>query len=634
MKTARESDTSTPEKSVQRKPDEIVRLIFEGIASDTGEALFHSLVQNLAIVLKVKYAFVSEFTKVSSRVRTLAFWHGKDFIENFEYDLVGTPCERVLKGKICYYPQRVQSLFPRDMQLKGLHAQSYIAIPLIDESEKVLGHLAVLDDQPMPDAQQDMSIFRIFAARATAELVRRKMEQALRDSEERFATILESTMDAVITIDRNFELILLNKAGEEVFGSAPSHLRSSFADYFSASFKSIFETYLESCDRGLDELCQIWAPEGITAIRADRTEFPIEATISETRVGKEKLYTIVLRDIDQRKQAEQAIQKLQFEKAYLKERIDSYYNFAEIIGQSPTMQKVFANIGKVADTDSTVLITGETGTGKELVARAIHNLSRRKNEMLVTVNCAALPEGLSESELFGHEKGAFTGATSRKRGRFELADKGTIFLDEVGDLSAQTQKKLLRVLQEREFERLGGTKTLMVDVRVLAATNHNLEEDIKAGRFRADLFYRLNIFVLYLPPLRERLGDIPLLVEHFLFKFSKKQGKSIRSVNQRAMNLLLRHDWPGNVRELANSMERAVILCDTTEIQPQHIVINQMSIGKSDDLTLEHIEREHINRVLQITKGVVGGSHGAARILGLNRTTLIARMKKLGLDNV
>jgi transcriptional regulator with GAF, ATPase, and Fis domain len=297
------------------------------------------------------------------------------------------------------------------------------------------------------------------------------------------------------------------------------------------------------------------------------------------------------------------------------------------------MQKVFDSIEMVAQTDSTVLLLGETGTGKELIARALHNRSRRNQSVMVKVNCAALPANLVESELFGHEKGAFTGAVSQKKGRFELAHRGTIFLDEVGELPLETQTKLLRVVQEQEFERLGGAQTHKVDVRVIAATNRQLAEDVRRGAFRADLFYRLNVFPMEVPPLRLRRDDIPLLARYFLRKFSQRMGKRIHGISSDVHNQFLHYDWPGNVRELANVMERAVILCKGDSIEPAHLAVSdgQKTVGAEAFLTLEESERRLIMRALQQTGGVLAGPKGAAELLGINRSTLWSRMKKLGI---
>jgi formate hydrogenlyase transcriptional activator len=328
--------------------------------------------------------------------------------------------------------------------------------------------------------------------------------------------------------------------------------------------------------------------------------------------------------------------KLQAEQTYLQEEIQRVANFEEMIGTSAGMQRVFQNIDRVAKTDSTVLITGETGTGKELVARGIHHMSNRRERPLIVVNCGALPAGLIESELFGHEKGAFTGATARRKGRFELADGGTIFLDEVGELPLETQTKLLRVLQEQEFERVGGTETIHVNVRLITATNKNLQQLAGSGAFRSDLFYRLNIFPIWLPPLRERWDDLPQLTGYFLQKFSTRMGKRVEGVSREVFNDFLAYDWPGNVRELANVLERAVILCDGRLLQKDSVGILQSSAiqtAVSDEvLNLTEAERRQIRKALSKTNWVVGGPGGAAKLLGLNRTTLIAKMKKLGIQ--
>jgi len=323
--------------------------------------------------------------------------------------------------------------------------------------------------------------------------------------------------------------------------------------------------------------------------------------------------------------------RLEQEKIYLQEEIKTQHNFEEIIGESPPIRKVLKAVEMVAPTDATVLLIGETGTGKELLARAVHNLSPRKDRALVKVNCAALPPGLIESELFGHEKGAFTGALARKIGRFELADGGTIFLDEIGDLPMDLQAKLLRVLQEGEFERVGGTSTLKVDVRVIAATNRDLEKAFQENAFRPDLYYRLSVFPVSIPPLRERKQDIPPLVRYFVMKYGGKLGKKIEKIPQKTMEALLNYPWPGNVRELENVIERAVIISKGSQLDLGEW-LPKPGVTRTGErmLTMEELEREHIIRALELTGWRVSGERGAAKLLGLKPTTLDARMKKLG----
>ena len=348
-------------------------------------------------------------------------------------------------------------------------------------------------------------------------------------------------------------------------------------------------------------------------------------------------------DITERKESEVKVQKaheelqqlryqLEAENIYLQQELQLDPTFGEIVGQSDAIKYVLFKVTQVAPTDTTVLITGETGTGKELVARAIHGASPRKDRPLIKVNCGALAPSLIESELFGHEKGAFTGAGSRKLGRFELANRGTIFLDEIGDLPLELQVKLLRVIQENEFERLGGTRTIKADVRIIAATNRNLKLEVENGEFREDLWYRLNVYPITVPPLRQRKEDIPLLVEHFVNGYAKKFGKTITSVSPRALKTFQSHSWPGNVRELANAIERAIIHAKGPVLHSVDNFEKSSEEPRFAAKSLEEVEREHIIRTLESTGWRIEGPHGAAFILGLNPSTLRTRMSKLGIQ--
>ena len=307
--------------------------------------------------------------------------------------------------------------------------------------------------------------------------------------------------------------------------------------------------------------------------------------------------------------------------------------FEQIIGKSPALESVLDQVEQVAPTDSTVLIQGETGTGKELIARAVHESSLRFGRPFIKLNCAAIPFDLLESELFGHEKGAFTGAIAQKVGRFELADKGTLFLDEVGDIPAGLQPKLLRVLQEQEFERLGGTRTHQVDVRLVAATNRNLEDMVKHNEFRSDLYYRLNVFPIPLPPLRDRREDIPALVEHFVDIYARRMDKQIEHIPPETMSALVSYQWPGNIRELQNFIERSVILTSGNVLHPPLTSLKSAVAAESiGAITLEDAERDHICKTLEQTRWVVAGPNGAAARLGIKRSTLYFRMQKLGIS--
>lgn len=449
-----------------------------------------------------------------------------------------------------------------------------------------------------------------------------------RENETRLRAIAKALPDLVFLIDQDGR-------HAEVLSSHENQLYLSWneADIQGRLLHDIFE--ISMADRFLSLVRQT-----IRTRRPGRIEFELSvqgenryfeartAPLSERIGGKECIVWIV-RDITEGKR----IEDLKRQNSYLQEELQNKLRDSEIVGRSEAMQSVFKYIGMVAHTDTTVLLQGETGTGKELVARAIHQTSSRRAYPLIKVNCGALPANLVESELFGHEKGAFTSAGEQKKGRFELAHRGTLFLDETGDLPPEAQSKLLRVLQENEFERVGGTRTIKVDVRVIAATNRDLLTLVKEGSFRADLFYRLNIFPIKIPPLRERKEDINMLAHHFVKKSAARMGKRIDSISPAAFEKLKKYNWPGNVRELANVLERAVIVCNGQTIQKSNIsVLNEIPTASNPAfLSLEEMERRHIQAVLEKTGGIISGPRGAAAILKVNRSTLWSRMQKLGI---
>jgi predicted ATPase len=536
LENARLFDEMKQEADHRRQAEEVLRSIVEGTAAVTGDDFFASLVRHLASALGVRYAFVTECRgDAKIKAKTLAFWKGDGLVDNFEYEITDTPCLNVLGGEICYHPQGVQKVYPKDKDLVDLKAESYLGIPLRDTRGEIIGHLAVLDDKPMLQTPRRLSLLKIFAARAGAEVERHHAEEELR--------------------------------------------------------------------RALSEV-------------------------------------------------ERLKNRLHAENVYLQEEIRREHNFEEIVGSSPVLLETLQMIERLAPTDSTVLIEGETGTGKELVARAIHSRSSRRDRPLVKVNCGAISAGLVESELFGHVKGAFTGAIDRRTGRFELADGGTLFLDEVGELPLETQVKLLRVLQEGEFEPVGSSKTVRVDVRIIAATNRKLEDAVREGRFRSDLFYRLNVLPLRVPSLRERRSDIPQLVMFFITRFAKNFGKQIDGVSQETMDLLINYPWPGNVRELQNVIERGVVLSHSSNLVLDRDLLPASGAGpkleisgsqkgisqpgypdsSNEPLSLEEVERQHILTTLNQTGWVIEGANGAARILNLHPNTLRSRMKKLGIQ--
>lgn len=618
-------------------------LIYHGTATVTGDAFFHALVGTIATAMRVRYAFIAEFTNDNTAVRTLAFWADNDYRANLEYELAGTPCEVILSGTTCCHPQDIQARFPTDKTLADLSAESYLAVPLISGTGQVLGQLAILDDVGLAAPDNALSLLKTFATRAARELdykrierARQRAEAALKQSEQRLASILESAMDAIITIDKQHRIMLFNSAAEQVFRcSADRALGERFDRFLSGKFRNLLDEHLK-CSSTVRK--QVWAPEGITALRADGEEFPIELVISPVEMEEVFFHAIFLRDVNEREEAERALRELRLEHRKWQEEISRRVGLGniEIIGDSVEIQSIWKIIGLVANTDATVLLNGETGTGKELIAKALHNGSTRKDKMLIIVNCAALPSELIESDLFGHEVGAFTGATTQRTGRFELADGGTIFLDEIGELTPRAQVKLLRVLQEQTFERVGGSQTIEVNVRVIAATNRNIEAMVETGTFRDDLFYRLNVFPIRVPPLREHKSDIPLLASAFLQRLARKLGKQFDGISPDSMEQFMQYPWPGNVRELQNTIERAAIVSSGGMIVIDDLLTARPRLGatitpSNNTGTLREIERQHIQHVLEQCGWVVEGQRGAAMSLGLNPSTLRLRMHKLGI---
>ena len=616
-----------------KEREAMLRAIAEGTAAEVGANFFRSLVKNLARALGVEYAFVSEFCVDRTKVRTLAFWAGNQPKDNFEYRIAGTPCEKVLAGELYHCADKVADRFPLHREdLDSLGVQSYLAIPVTSAGGEVLGHLAVMDRKPMAIEQLDLPVFKIFGARAGAEIERLHMEIVLKDNEDRLRDLFDEAPIAYVNEGLDSKFIRANRTALKTLGITPDQVESTYGASFipdTPDAQLRLKQAFESIGKGID------TSGVVLELRRKDNGKPLWIQWWSRPDPSGAFTRTMFVDITERILMEQEKARLEAQNVYLQEEIKVTHNFEELIGGSTSLKKVLKNVERVAPTDSTVLITGETGTGKELIARAIHNLSPRKGRPLVKVNCAAIPAGLIESELFGHEKGAFTGALTKKMGRFELADKGTIFLDEIGELPLDLQSKLLRVLQEGEFERVGGAQTFKVSVRVIAATNRDLEQQSKTGHYRPDLYYRLNVFPIHLPALREREGDIPLLAQYFARKFAANLGKKIDRIPERMIAALQRYQWPGNIRELEHVIERAVILSEGSELEPIDWLSQpggRAGLGKA--LTLEEVERQHIVDILDQTNWRVSGEKGAAKILGLNPTTLEARMKKLGIARV
>jgi PAS domain S-box-containing protein len=625
----------------------LLEIISEGTASTTGEEFLAALVRSLAQALRVDGAWVTEYLQESNRLRAYSFWLRDHYVPEYEYDINGSPCEAAIQRRgLVRFPENVIQLFPLDPDLATLNAAGYMGIPILDTDEKILGHLAVLDSKPMPEDPQLEAVFRIFALKASAELRRMRAESQVRLSEERFSRLFESAMDAIVELDEALDICRTNKSALKTFGIEEVEVASlSFLQFLSPDSARKLRSLIQTLGSNAPQ--NVWVAGGFEALRSDGTSFPAEASLSRFPIGHEFHFTLILRDIRLQIEAERTIAALTSESAYLQEEIGGIYNFGEILGRSRACQTMLNRIHQVAPAEATVLIQGETGTGKELVARAIHRASRRSTKPLIKVNCAAIPAALVESEFFGHEKGAFTGATQRRIGRFGLADSGTIFLDEIGELSLDLQSKLLRVLQEGEFEPVGSSQTRKVDVRVIAATNRDLQAETRAGRFREDLYYRLNVFPIHVPPLRERIEDVGILAESFVRTFCNKSGRDVLQLTPDSIRRLRAYHWPGNVRELQNIIERAVILSagpalilDET-LPPAAVPAAEVfttTTGSSHepsmprtDQQLRELETANILQALERCGWKISGESGAARMLGLPPSTLSSRMKALGI---
>ena len=630
--------------SVQSRPEALIRYLLEGTSSHTGQEFLRALVRSVALAMDVAGVWVTEYLPERNVLRSLAFWMNGQYIPEYEYNIAGTPCEVVVEeARLVHYPDRVIELFPNDADLTTFNAVSYAGVPLLKSDGAVFGHLSALDTKYLELPPDLESVFRIFADRAAAELNRVRAESGVRESEQRFSGVFESAMDAIFETDAQFRIQRANSSAASIFGFTAAELvnRELMALLTPASAQK-----LGDIARKLDLQSRqfAWVPGGLDAVRSDASTFAAEASISRFDIQRCCRYSLILRNVQDQLAAENRLRELEQETAYLLSEIAEHQNSGEIIGNSQPIRAVVNAVCQVAPTPATVLITGETGTGKELVARAIHQISARASRPFIRVNCAAIPAALCESEFFGHERGAFTGAASRRAGRFELAHGGTIFLDEVGELPLELQPKLLRVLQEGEFEPVGSSQTRKVDVRVIAATNRDLSAAVNAGKFREDLFYRLHVFPISVPPLRERGGDVELLAQRFIERYCARSGKASLELTADCLRRLRSYHWPGNVRELENVIERAVIIARDTRLplreilpaHPFHPARQRTHTASESPLHTKHelrkLEKESLVRALEQANWKVAGAQGAARKLGMPPSTLSSRMKALGIQ--
>jgi PAS domain S-box-containing protein len=630
--------------AVQSRPETLLRYLLEGTSSKTGEEFLRALVRSAALAMNVAGVWVTEYLPERKVLRSLAFWMNGEFVQDYEYRIEGTPCEVVIgQVRLVHYPQRIIELFPNDPDLSAMNAVSYAGVPLLRSDGTVMGHLSALDTKPLELFPELESAFRIFAARAAAELNRLRAESGVRESEQRFSRLFDSAMDAIFELDDQFRVQMANGSAAALFGLSSEDLANSTMTALltpaSAQKLCAVAQELDCASRPF-----AWVPGGLNALRRDGSCFAAEATVSRFDVRGCRRFSVILRNVQDQLAAESRLRELEEETAYLLSEINEQQSGGEIVGNSPAIRAVITAVHQVASTPATVLITGETGTGKELVARAIHQASDRAAKPFIRVNCAAIPAALCESEFFGHERGAFTGAATRRTGRFELAHSGTIFLDEVAELPLELQPKLLRVLQEGEYEPVGSSQTRKVDVRVIAATNRNLSAEVEAGRFREDLYYRLHVFPISVPPLRDRDTDAEVLAQAFLKRNCAKMRRAPLELTADCLRRLRSYHWPGNVRELENVIERAVIIArdgrlSLRDVLPLRKFPQIVERTNSDTIPmartkseLREMERETLLRALEETNWKVAGEHGAAKKLGVPASTLTSRMKALSIQ--
>jgi PAS domain S-box-containing protein len=613
--------------------------VLEGTARETGKRFFAALVEHLARALGMHAAIVTEYVPETGRARPLGFFAGDERIEHREYDVDGTPCGIVLRGaQYVHCASDVQQAFPTDADLRSLGVVSYMGVPLLDGDGGVLGHLAVMDRAPMTEAPRHLALFHVFARRAAAELQRLRAEADGRERERRLGHLVEGVTDAIVELDAGLRVTMTNPAASRILGRASEDMLGREIGAFLAP----------GGEAALRERCAAleaapgrdrWErmPDGLMVAGGTGEEIAVDAALSRLGHRPTSPWALVLRERAARQEAERTIAALAAE--FL---ADELHDDGAILGRSPALGHVLDDVRKVAPTGATVLILGETGTGKELIARAVHDGSPRRDRPFLTVNCAAIAPTLIESELFGHEQGAFTGATRRREGRFALADGGTLLLDEVGELPLEAQAKLLRVLQEGEIERVGSSTPRRVDVRVVAATNRDLEASVARGEFREDLFYRLNVFPIRVPPLRERGDDVLLLATAFAARVATRLGRRILPLDDEAVARLRAHAWPGNVRELQNAIERGVIAATGERLNLDRALPRRGEAAAPPLATtgderirtvreLRELERANVLRALDSTGWRVSGDRGAAALLGVHPSTLSSRMKSLGI---
>ncbi|HTF20060.1 MAG TPA: sigma 54-interacting transcriptional regulator, partial [Chryseolinea sp.] len=611
---------------------------FDTISLLTGEEFFQRLVAQISSSLDVDTVWMAEYHVEQNAMSTMTFLHKGTYMTNMSYLIEGTPCEAIVQSReMVHYPRCIRDLFPSNhSMLARFSSESYVGASLQDASGAVIGSVAILRSQPIPLTDAIHHILSIIKSRTESELVRFKREREVRARENQLIGLINGVQDLLINVNQRGQILMANATAESQLQiDSSSMVGMPIATFLTDASKSKVLTAIEalmSTGRRYG-----WLDGDLVLLPRAGDAFEAEGTLSRYELDSKVYYALVLRRKVDRSDGNK-VDDLIHQTEHLGEELEELQQACQLIGESQVMKRLLQNIYMVANTNATVLINGETGTGKELVAQHIHQSSHRRNKPMIAVNCGAIPANLIESEFFGHAKGAFTGATSERKGRFQLAHGGTIFLDEIGELPPELQVKLLRVIQEGEFEPVGSSRTVKVDVRIIAATHRNLFQLCCENLFRQDLYYRLNVFPIEVPPLRERREDIALIAQKFMDKQAKRLNKTFDKLNEMQRGILTGYRWPGNVRELQNVIERAVIICQRGQIDLTPILrqVPTKAEVKTEQRILTRkefleFEKQNIVRALEAANWKVSGKDGAASLLDMVPSTLSSRIIALGI---
>lgn len=621
--------------------------LFAEFSDLKGEDYFKALANRLAVSLRVESVWLAEYLSSEDRLLPLVFYSRSKYLRQPGYPAFGTPCGQTMDDRSMFFQdQGVLQEFPKAKTYLGtVKANAYLASPLQDTDGRIIGLVGLADSSPLVFDDHFKTVFKLFVGKAQTALRLHRRSEEIQTQEKQLKGLIDGIQDLLVNFDKDGKVIMTNAAARNHLQWKSGEAKPGIYHFLPTKDRNDVDRMIYQLDKSSDKESFLYFPEGFQVISALNEAFEVEGTLNRYELNGEWYYTMVLRSLDHKMKAEEELMSLLDRTQYLQHELEEVKLTSQLVGESESIKMLWQDIYMVAHTDATVLVHGETGTGKELVARQVHQISGRKSRPMVSVNCGAIPTNLIESELFGHVKGAFTGAVSDRKGRFELANGGTIFLDEIAELPLEMQVKLLRVIQEKEFEPVGSDKTIKVDVRIVAASHRNLSELTRKGEFRQDLYYRLNVFPIEVPALRERGDDILTLAESFIKKFEARMGKKTAPLSVVQKKALKRYAWPGNVRELQNILERAVIVTRDGNLDISKVLGNDSKEMLTDNLTVVQpdedkiltreelliLEKNNIIKALRATGGKVSGSGGAAELLNMVPTTLSSRIRSLGI---